>query len=245
MVGGAVVAGGAVVGGAVVAGGAVVGGAVVGGGAVVAGGGVVAGAAVVVVALGAEEVVVLVAVEEKLEVVVTAGTTRREKIEAGDLLRGVGIPTPRLASRAKTRLVGRGRGWAAELSVRSDWVRSTSRGGSMAPLMNCRATTQRTVAVPKKIARLNLAPRSAQPALGHPITKQQISATDLRCFRVFRPRRAAYQPASCSRFSQAGQIERKEHQLQSGPVRGGKWFRSIARLMASHRAASCFSMASS
>ncbi|HJQ94504.1 MAG TPA: hypothetical protein VJ935_02195 [Acidimicrobiia bacterium] len=121
---GAVVAGGAVVGGAVV-GGAVVGGAVVGGavvgGAVVGGGEVLGGVvetgrAVVVVASGAEVVVLLAG----LEVVVTAGMTGREKVEAGDLLGKIGIPTPRLLSRPKTRLVGTGRGLAAEVSVRSD-----------------------------------------------------------------------------------------------------------------------------
>jgi len=167
--------------------------------------------------------VVLVAVEEKLEVVVTAGMTCREKIEAGDLLgkEGVGIPTPRLLSRAKTSLVGTARGWAAELSVRSDWVRSTSRGGSMAPLMNCRATTQRTVAVPKKIARLNLAPRSAQPALGHPIAKQQVSAADLRCFRVFRPRRAVSSAGELFQIlpSRADRAERAPIAQRPGPWR--------------------------
>jgi hypothetical protein len=122
----------------------------------------------------------------ELEVVVTAGVVGSEKIEAGDLLER--IPTPRLASRAKTRPFGWARGWGVEVSVRSDRERSISRGGSMAPLMNCRAMTQRTVAVPKKIARLNLAPRSAQPALGHPIAKEAVSAADLGGLRAFRPK---------------------------------------------------------
>lgn len=74
-----------------------------------------------------------------------------------------------LLSRANTRLVGRG--LASAVRLRS--VRSTSRGGSMAPLMNCRATTHKTVAVPKKIARLNFAPRFTQPALDHPFARSR------------------------------------------------------------------------